>query len=129
KQIADEYLRQTEQRHKSTGGKRDRAFYCSYFAAHVFQQAEIYQKFDQIEKMDGVRQGLARIKAMKEGRERTNELRKWSKEMGKRHRKEISDMVHSFKLDPKHSSPKDLMRFIKKRNLFQRSMVLTPRPK
>ncbi|MCE5316413.1 MAG: hypothetical protein LLG04_03495 [Parachlamydia sp.] len=128
KQVADEYLRQTEHRSKATGGKRDRAFYCSYFAAHVFQQAEIYQKIEQIEKMDGVKQGLARIKAIKEGPARTTELRKWSKDMGKRHRSEISQLIQSFNLDPKHSSPKELIRFLKKKNLFQEILVMAPRP-
>ncbi len=127
KQVADEQLRQTEGRGRATGGKRDRAFFCSYFAAHVFQQAEIWQKMHQIRRMDGVETGLAKIKAIPEGPKRTKALRKWAQEMAKQHREEISSLVKNFNLDPKHISPKDLMSYLKKTELFKEVMSLTPR--
>lgn len=106
-------------------GKKDREFFCTYFAAHAFQQAELSQKLKSIEAIEGVKEGLQEIERTPEGPERTKKIRQWAREMAKDHKDEINKVLETFTLDPKHTSPYELIEFLQK-DTFHTVFTITP---
>lgn len=124
--VLDEHLRRVEGRQKASGGAKGRKFFCSYFATHVYQQAELSEHFDRIKQLKGISEGLEKIEQLPEGKARTSELNRWASRMAKEHGKKIGNMVENFALDPKYTSPEQLMEFLQKGNLFRPIVHLVP---
>lgn len=124
KRVADEYLRQKEGRERATGGRSDRDFFCSYFTAHAFQQAELSQNLKEIKQLAGVSGGLKQIGEMFEGRTRTETIRKWAKEMARQHHG--TPIVKQFVLDPKYTGPHELFSFLRQKGLFESVLKIVP---
>ena len=122
--VADEHFGSTAGYQRVT----PKSFFCSYFATYVYQQAEVASHFDQIKELKGVKEGLEAIQEMPEGRRRTLALNRWTARMAKEHRTAISSMVKTFALDPKYTSPDQLMDFLKRDDLFRLVVRFVPHP-
>lgn len=134
KRMADEYVRDKSQNiinpTQATGGSRGKGFFCSYFIAHAFQQAELGENFDKLFKREGGPQLKAELEQIKQlPQDQQNEaIREWARKAAKTESgKNIAWYAKyrfRFHMDPKRTSPAELLSELKDTGNFTQHIIL-----